>query len=410
MYDICVMFALGTNKMVSKPSNFEFNLPVPIYFGVDSTQKLPEICKNFGTNILLVTSKEISNIEKKILSILENHNFLIDKFYLESSEPTCLFIDYIAKEFASKKFDCIIGLGGGSAMDMAKSLSIALTNPEPIWMYANLSYRAPKPILNKTLPLILIPTTAGTGSEVTPYAVLTNSEINQKGTIQEVTIFSKAAIVDPSIMTSMPANLTASTGVDAFAHGLESCMNISKNSPVSEITGTESMKIIFQYLPEVLKNPNNVELRTKLAWASMLSGIAISHRGTTTAHAIAETMGGIIKIPHGHAVAISTFPVLRETSTKNPQILSLLYDKLFFDDGEKSTQYKAGAFLNLVYQLLDKVDLNKHASDYQNMPSDLPDKILNNLLNFKYRPLKQHPTEFSNNDLKKIIEEIIYAQ
>ena len=396
--------------MEHKPSNFEFNLPVPIYFGVDSTQKLPEICKKFGTSILLVTSKDISHIEKKILSILENSYFSIDSLYLESPEPSCSYIDSIAKDLSSKKFDCIIGLGGGSAMDMAKSLSIALTNPEPIWSYANLSYRPPKPILKKTLPVILIPTTAGTGSEVTPYAVLTNSEIEQKGTIQEVAIFSKAAIIDPSIMTSMPNDLTAFTGMDAFAHGLESCMNISKKSPISELTGIESMKIIIQCLPEILETASNLELRTKLAWASTLAGIAIAHRGTTTAHAIAETMGGLIKIPHGIAVAISTIPVLKATLQSNPDSLSTLYDKLFFDDIIKSTQDKANTLVNSVSQLLEKVGLNKHVNNYHDTSSDFPDKILNNLLNFKYRPLKQHPVEFNNETLKKIIEEIIYAQ
>ena len=395
--------------MNQKLTNFEFNLPVPIYFGCDTIQILPEICKKFGINILLVTSKDIKHIEKKILSFLESSNFSITKFYLDSSEPTCSFIDSTAKEFSSKKFDCIIGLGGGSAMDMAKSLSITLTNPEPIWMYTNLSYRQPKPILNQTIPVISIPTTSGTGSEVTPYAVLTNSEINQKGTIQEVAIFSKAAIIDPNIMTSMPNELTASTAMDAFAHGLESCMNISKKSPISELTGIESMKIIFQYLPEVLKNPTNVELRTKLSWASTLAGIAITHRGTTTAHAIAETMGGLIKIPHGIAVAISTFPVLKTTLQSNPESLSSLYDKLFFEDTIKSTQDKADSLVNSVFELLEKVGLNKHASNYHDTSSDLADKILNNLLNFKYRPLKQHPVEFDNNDLKKIIEEIVYA-
>lgn len=396
--------------MEQKLSDFEFNLPVPIYFGIDSTQQLPEICKKFGTKILLVTSKEISHIEKKVLSILEQSKFLIDKFYLNSSEPSCSFIDSATKELFPKKFDCIIGLGGGSVMDIAKSLSISLTNTDQIWMYANLSYRQPKPILNQTIPVVSIPTTAGTGSEVTPYAVLTNSEINQKGTIQDVAIFSKAAIIDPSIMTSMPNQLTASTAMDAFAHGLESCMNISKKSPISELTGIESMKIIFQYLPEVLKNPTNLELRTKLSWASTLAGVAITHRGTITAHAIAETMGGLIKIPHGIAVAISTFPVLMATLQSNPESLSSLYDKLFFEDTVKSTHEKADYLANSVFELLEKIGLNKHASNYQDISADLSDKILYNILNFKYRPLRQHPVEFNNETLKKIIEEIVYAQ
>jgi alcohol dehydrogenase class IV len=406
---ICFRVNIRKSFMKIQSDNFEFHLPVSLYFGVESLQMLPQICKQYGTNILLVTSIDLKEIEKQIISILEQSNFVIDEFYLNSPEPTCLFIDLSAKKLAAKNYDCIIGLGGGSAMDMAKSLSIALTNPEQIWAYANLSYRPPIPILNQTIPVISIPTTAGTGSEVTPYAVLTNSEINQKGTIQDVAIFSKAAIIDPNIMTSMPNELTASTAMDAFAHGLESCMNISKKSPIAELSGIEAMKIILQYLPEILKNPTNLELRTKLSWASTLAGIAITHRGTTTSHAIAETMGGLIKIPHGIAVAISTFPVLKATLQSNPESISSLYDKLFFEDITKSTKYKAEYLVNSVFELLRKVGLNKHANDFQDISSDLSGKILHNVLKYKYRPLKQHPVEFNSEVLKKIIEEVVYA-
>ncbi len=388
---------------------FEFNLPTSIFFGVNSIQQLPDVCKKFGSNILLVTLNDLKHLEKKIISILENNNIVIEIHYLDFPEPNCTFIDSSAKELSGKNYDCVIGLGGGSALDFAKSLSIALTNPEPIWMYANLSNRPPKPILNQTIPIISIPTTAGTGSEVTPYAVLNNPETNQKGTIQETAIFSKAAFIDPTLMDSMPNELTSSTGMDAFAHALESCLNISKYSPVSECAGIEAMKIIFECLPKVLQDPKNLDLRRNMAWASTLAGIAIAHRGTTTAHAIAETMGALIKIPHGIAVAISTLPVLKATLQNKPESLSYVYDKLFLECTERSTDHKADYLVNLVFELLDKVGLNKHASSYHDISDDLPEKILYNVLNFKYRPLKQHPVEFNSKDLKKIIEEIVYA-
>ena len=106
----------------------------------------------------------------------------------------------------------------------------------------------PKPIIKKPIPVISIPTTSGTGSEVTPYAVLTNSEKCQKGTIQQPEIFPKMAIIVPEFMISMPKKLTASTGIDAFAHALESLINISKKSPISELVSYEALKIIFKNL------------------------------------------------------------------------------------------------------------------------------------------------------------------
>lgn len=394
--------------MSTQSDNFEFHLPVSLYFGVDSLQKIPQICRQYGTNVLLVTAIDLKQIEKEIIPILEQANFLIDKFYLDSPEPTCVFIDLSAKELATKNYDCIIGLGGGSAIDMAKSLSIALTNPEQIWAYANLSTRPPKPIKNKTIPIIAIPTTAGTGSEVTPYAVLTNPETNQKGTIQEVEIFPKVAIIDPNLMISMPTELTTSTGIDAFAHALESCLNISKSSPVSELVGVEAMRLIFQFLPQVLQQPSSLTYRTNMALASTLAGIAIAHRGTTTAHAIAETLGGLTKIPHGHCVTISTLPTLKMTVKKTKDKFAAFYDLLNWKNEKNLTNNeKAEYFVLKVEELIKEINMERNVRYYDKKTEGLNEKLLNHMLQNKFRPLNQHIVQFSREELLTIINEII---
>jgi len=397
-----------SNWMIS--NNFQFKLPVSICFGRNSIEKLPETCKKIGSNVLLVTSRDISHLAEKVSITLENAKINFEVFYLESSEPDCTLIDSSAKSIAEKKIDCIVGIGGGSVLDMTKSLSIAITNSEPIWMYANLSYREPKPIIKKPIPVISIPTTSGTGSEVTPYAVLTNSEKCQKGTIQQPEIFPKAAFIDPELLTTMPKELSASTGIDAFAHALESFINISKNSPISEFISIEAMKLIFTYLPKVMHEPENIEYRQKMAWASTLSGIAISHRGTTTAHAIAETLGGLIQIPHAHAVAIATYPVLKETLRYAKEQFAYIYEHIFQENSKHESNEKATAFVNSVYKLIDEVGLNRNLTDYiSKIPTNFSDKLLETLLNYKYRPLRQHPKKFENTDLKKMIELIVHG-
>jgi len=388
---------------------FEFNLPTSIFFGINSIQQLPDICKKFGFNILLVTLNDIKHLEKKILSVLENNGIVTETYRLPSPEPNCTIIDSSAKELSGKNYDCIIGLGGGSALDFAKSLSIALTNPEPIWMYANLSNRPPKPILNQTIPVISIPTTSGTGSEVTPYAVLTNPETNQKGTIQEAAIFSKAAFIDPTLMSSMPTELTASTGMDAFAHALESCLNISKYSPVSEWTAIESMKFIFEFLPKVLQEPSNLELRMNMAWASTLAGIAIAHRGTTTAHAIAETLGVLTKIPHAHCVTISTLPTLKMTYQKTIEKFAEIYDQLYWSNNQITYNEKANLLIQKIENLIEQIGMKRTAKDYLSDETiyGLNNKILEHMLTNKFRPLRQHIIQFSNKELLTIINEIL---
>ena len=210
---------------------FEINTPTKIIIGNDVIQKLPMFISSKYKKILLVSNKELDAHIKKTTNILGELFFSIKIILLENAEPSTDFIDSTAADLKKDKFDLILGIGGGSAIDMAKSLAIALVNPKPIWEYANLSNRPPSKFKNSPLPVIAVPTTSGTGSEVTPYAVLTKEDTQQKGTIQEKEIFPIAAIIDPIFLVTMPVELTAYTGLDAFAHAFESYINISKPSP-----------------------------------------------------------------------------------------------------------------------------------------------------------------------------------
>ena len=141
-------------------------------------------------------------------------------------------------------------------------------------------------------------------------------------------LFPKAAFLDPNFTRTMPPELTAATGIDAFMHAFESFINISKYSPVAEWAAREAMSIIYQTLPKVYKNLDNLELRLEMGWASTLAGIAISHRGTTAIHAIAEPLGAITHIPHSVAVAICTLPVLKYTWSKTIKKFAFIYEIL----------------------------------------------------------------------------------
>jgi alcohol dehydrogenase class IV len=389
---------------------FEMYLRTRIFGGDGSINNLPEICKGHGSKILLVTAKELSDLMREVISCFEKSDFSIETFFLELSEPTCEFINNSTKQLSGKNYDCIIGLGGGSAIDMAKALSISLTHTEAIWMYANLSDRPALPLMNNPIPVIAIPTTAGTGSEVTPYAVLTNSETKQKGTIQEPAIFPKAAILEPRFTKCMPSELTASTGIDAFTHALESYLNVSKYSPVSEWAGRESMRLIFESLKAVYDNPDDLHLRMNMAWASTLAGVAIAHRGTTAIHAIAEPLGALTHIPHGHAVSISTLPVLKHTWKTASSKLADLYQSVFkMWSLEKTESYYAEVFVDEVQKLIESVNMNKTVSDYlpHEKVRNLETELLGNVIRYKFRPLKQHPVEFDKDKLCLIINKII---
>ncbi len=392
---------------------FELNLPTRLFFGETSLQKLPELCEKIGCNVLLVTSKDLQGQEDAVLSLFDRSKFSMRTFYVESPEPTCSFIDAAAADLRALKIDCLIGLGGGSAIDLAKALSIALTHPkESIWMYANLSNRPPLPLAAPLIPVFAIPTTSGTGAEVTPYAVLTKPDTQQKGTIQEPSIFPKASFLNPRFMQSMPPDLTASTGFDALAHAFEAFINVSKVAPVAEWAAREAIRVIFETLPSAVQNPQDLFLRTRMGWAASIAGVAISHRGTTTTHAIAEPLGVLTHIPHGHAVAISTLPVMKRTWKSQISKFSELYTLVRRDRNEqKSDEYRAEAFVEETTRLLSDIKLNRNAVSYLKVGAaeGLNTKLLDNVLTFKFRPLKQHPLEFSKEQLSEIIEEIIHG-
>ncbi len=386
---------------------FQLNIPTQLYAGKNESERIKDIISQFGKRVLVISMQDLSEMAERIRNYITTAEINTELILLENIEPTCSYIDKLKQQLKGNKIDAVIGIGGGTAIDTAKALAIALTHSDPIWLYTNLSNRPPLPLVNQTLPVIAIPTTSGTGTEVTPYAVLTNTETSQKGTIQQAEIYPKVAILDPELTKTQPPKLTAATGIDAFVHALESFINVSKFSPVAECTAREAMIIIYKVLPEVYKNLNNLEVRLEMSWASTLAGIAISHRGTTAIHAIAEPLGAITHIPHADAVAICTPPVLKHTWSKAIKKFALLYD-IFepFNRYEKTEAYKAEKIVELIITMFEKVNMVKKIKDYVET-NDLTDKLLGDVIKYKFRPLAQHPVKFSKKELTLIISDII---
>jgi alcohol dehydrogenase class IV len=389
-----------------KQLRFELSLPTTVLCGEDVVEDLGRICADLGQTFLLVTAAGLGQAGTRVLSILESARVDVETYQQSPGEPTCALVDELARKCERSDFDTIIGLGGGSAIDLAKALSIAITNPEPIWNYCNLSNRPPSPLEHPPLGIIAIPTTSGTGSEVTPYAVMTNTETRQKGTIQERSIFPRVAFVDPSLTRSMGRQLTAATGLDAFAHALESYINIARPSVVSEWAARESLRLIFEFLPRAYDDGDDSEARQSVAWASTLGGVAIAHRGTTVGHAIAEPLGALTHLPHAISVALCTIPVLRATGGRIPERIAQLHEGVF-GSSPKAGSERAAAFLSETERLFEKLEMKKSLSALGVAESGLAQSLLADVLAYKFRPLAQHPVRFSEAELAAIIGEIV---
>ncbi len=390
---------------------FGFKLPTEIIGAPGAARDLADICRRFGEKALFVYPVQLADLAGAYLNLLKDAGVALVPFEQAEPEPTIDYIDGAAKKLKGQGIDVVIGFGGGSAMDMAKALAIALTQKEGIWMYANLSNRPPLPLEGAVLPVITVPTTSGTGSEVTPYAVLTKPDTQQKGTIQEPAIFPRVAVIDAELMVGMPKGLTASTGLDAFAHALEATINVSKQAPMAELFGKEAMKLVFANLKAATDQPGKLEYRQNMALAAALAGMAISHRGTTTAHAIAEPLGALTHIPHGLGVTISTIPVLRHTIEGAPEGMAKLWREVCFGEKLENEALEATAFVGKVEALITAVGMNKTVQTIIGTDEcqGLHERLIDSIMKFKFRPLKQHPVEFDANSLRPIVRDIIWG-
>ena len=283
----------------------EFNcgLPGEIVFGQNKLQGLPGIIGRLGKKCLLVADPFFvqSGLCEEIAGILKKGGIQSVVFSKVSPNPRCHDIDEGAALCKKEGCEFVLAVGGGSGIDTGKAIAVVVKNGGGSWDYVYRADREIRPV-KEALPVVVIPTTSGTGTEATAYSVLSNPDVHEKGTIISSLIFPRYAIVDPSLMESMPPSLTALTGIDALAHCMEAFLaNIA--SPFSSMVAKEGIRVIARNLPEAVANGKNREARAAMAWGSVLGGIAIGHAGVGLPHAMGQPVGGIVNAPHGGSVA-----------------------------------------------------------------------------------------------------------
>ena len=298
---------------------FEYYQPTEIRFGHGRFREVGEVVSRFGKKCLLVTVPNtvfLSPILDSIQNRFKEAGVEVAHFDGVIPNPTTDVISAGAKMAKEFMAEVILGVGGGSSMDSAKAIAVEASHPGTAWDY--LYFRETQPT-HKTLPVIAISTTSGTGSQVTQVAVVTNPALKTKSAIYHSNIFPKACIVDPELMLTAPAHLTASTGFDAFCHAFESYLHVKK-SPYIDLMALEAIHLVTSYLPVAVKDGMNLEAREKLAWADTLAGLCIASAGVTLPHGIGMTIGGQCpQVMHGEALAVVypeftrfTFPYARE--------------------------------------------------------------------------------------------------
>lgn len=291
-----------------------FNLysPVDIRFGRGRMEEAGEAVARYGKKALIVLGQDSMRrlgILDRLLESLRQAGVNYVIFEGVQANPTTEAVDRGGTFARGEKVDVVVGLGGGSALDAAKGIAVMAANKGRSWKYLRTT---PQPLEpgKKTLPIIAIPTTSGTGSHVTPYSVLTYKAQKVKSPIISPYIYPKVSIYDPDLVVSTPPEVTAYTGFDVFAHALEAYLS-DRSSLMSDLFAAEAMRLVFTWLPTVYADGKDIKAREMMAWADTLAGISITMAGASLGHAMAHPLGAYFDMPHGLALAYITPGTIR---------------------------------------------------------------------------------------------------
>ena len=278
-----------------------------IVMGIGASEKISDEIKRLsGKSVMIVTDPGLvkAGICDNIASSLVNAGLEVHRFDDVEPDPPFEIASKASQAVKDSGADIILGLGGGSSLDIAKVASILVTNSDPVSSYFGIDM-VPKP----GLKTILVPTTAGTGSEVTPISILSDTEEKLKKGIVSSHLFPAAAILDPMLTLGLPAPVTAATGMDALIHAVEAYTSLNATA-FTDLLAEQSIRLISSNLRTAFANGSNVQARYKMLEGSLLAGMAFANAGVTAVHAFAYPIGAEFHIPHGVANSIMLWPVM----------------------------------------------------------------------------------------------------
>jgi len=300
-----------------KARAYEFHNPVATVFGPNAAETLPQLVGNRKTVLVTFPEAEAIGITGRISKILGKSIIAIESE--TEPNPDIVGLARLYKKFWSDYRQCevIVAVGGGSTLDTAKNLMVGTASGEYAELLNHLTSGSPfTPSQSK--PLIAIPTTAGTGSEVTPWASVWDHSIKKKYSLHLKETWAEAAVVDPELMLTLPASVTLQSGLDALSHALESIWNVNAN-PISDTFAVSAAREMMKVLPELMGDLDNITLRSHASLAALKAGLAFSNTKTALAHSISYDMTLRHGLPHGIACSFTLPMVLKLAMGRVPE-------------------------------------------------------------------------------------------
>ena len=376
--------------------SFQFNTTAGLRVGSGrATNTAPEVLSKLGKRILFITDpglKKLGLIDKTIEALKTNSKIIIfDRVEADPSLKTLMSVVDVGKEF---KATGVIGFGGGSSMDVAKLCALLLGSNEDIeeaWGVANA--KGPR------LPLVLYPTTAGTGSEVTPISIITVGGDEKKGVSSPV-ILPDLAILDPDLTIGLPSHITAATGIDAMVHAIEGYASRSINNNImSKMLAKEALSILGRSIKKAVFEGTDINARTDMLLGSMMAGMAFGNSPVAGVHALAYPLGGTFHIPHGLSNSLVLPHVLRfniaddNAAQLYAELAPRLFPKMDISSDNKETSIK---FIDNLASLSKELGLEQKLRGL-NIPEDACAKMASDAMK-QSRLLINNPKEITEKD------------
>ncbi len=388
--------------MTDMTGPFLFQTTPRIRFGVGALESLPAELQRFAaTSVLIVSDPGViaAGIAGRVQDLVAGTGAATHIFGAVEPDPRIETAEACARLAAEVGAGLIIGVGGGSAMDIAKVASILARAEQPIATMFGIDL-----VKSSGIPLVLIPTTAGTGSEVTHIAILSDEAEHLKKGIVSPFLFPALALNDPSLSVGAPQSVTAASGMDALLHAVEAFT--SKNS--SDVTDTlarQAIRLISQNLRSAYADGSNIVARTAMLEGSMLAGIAFANAGVTAVHAFAYPIGAEFHIPHGVANSIMMGPVLTFNLVGNLQKFAEVAELLGEQTYGLSQRDTASLAIRAMKLLAEDIRIPKHLADFGIREEHLP-SLADGVLKVT-RLLANNPRMLSRDDAIQIYREVL---
>lgn len=370
-----------------------------IITGWGSLGRIAGEAKNLGaTKILLITDPVLlkTGLADKVREALAPAGLEIGLFSEVEPEPRLQVVTRCQEAIKEGGYDLLVAVGGGSSIDVAKAASILVTNSGSIKEYLGVNL-----VPNPGIPVIAVPTTAGTGSEVTPIAILSDVDEQLKKGVVSPYLLPRVAIVDPELTVTMPPHITAATGMDALTHAVEAYISVNATT-ITDALALEAIRLISRHLRTAVANGEDMEARENMAMASLLAGIAFANAGVGAVHAMAYPLGAQFHVPHGVANAV-LLPYVMESNLLGAlprfKIMALAMGERV---EELSDREAAGKFIEAIKQLSTDVRIPLHLRDLGVTAGAIPGMAAGAIK--VTRLLANNPRKLTVDDIREIYE------